>query len=84
MKLIRPDFEKSILNVSATFANFLGKKTSIATIPFLDKKLRFGYKNVVYFCLDGMGVFPLTQNLDESSFLRKNVYFLVRKICKIA
>lgn len=80
MELIHPDFEKSILNVSATFSNFLGKKISIATIPFLDKKLRLGYKNVVYFCLDGMGVFPLTQNLDESSFLRKNVCEVITSV----
>lgn len=73
MKYIKPDWNNSILNVSATFAEFLGKESDITKIDELKNTLKRKHRNVVYICADGLGMFPLCQNLDENSFLRKHV-----------
>ena len=73
MKIIKPDWKNSILNVSATLADYVGVKTDIDKIAILEKELNKNYKNVVYICMDGLGMFPLEQNLPKSSILRKNV-----------
>ena len=73
MKFIRPNFKNSILNVSATLADFLGVKNDIYKNKKLQKYLNKGYKNVVYLCLDGLGIYPLKQNLNKDSFLIKNI-----------
>ena len=73
MELIKPNFGKSIINLSATFADFLGKPNDLPKLALIKDKLAMGYKNIAYICLDGMGVFPMIQNLPESSFLRSNV-----------
>ena len=72
-KLIKPDWKNSILNISATLAEFLGAPNENATLQVLKDELAKGYKNVVYMCFDGMGVNPLEINLPESDFLRKHI-----------
>ena len=39
----------------------------------LKKELLKGYKNVVFICLDGMGINPIKINLDKGDLLRKNI-----------
>lgn len=70
---IKPDWTKSILNVSATLAEFLGAPNKNATLPILKCALAKGYKNVVFICFDGLGIYPIEKNLDEDDFLRKNI-----------
>lgn len=72
-KLIKPDWNNSILNISATLAEFLGAPNGNATLPILKQTLAKDYKNVVYICFDGMGVYPLECNLPEEDFLRAHV-----------
>lgn len=72
-KLIKPDWKNSILNISATLAEFLGAPNENATLQVLKDELAKGYKNVVYVCFDGMGINPLERNLPESDFLRAHV-----------
>ena len=72
-KLIKPDFTRNIVNISATLAEFLGCPNEKPTLPALARALGGGYKNVVLLVLDGLGMFPLEKNLGEGSFLRKNV-----------
>ena len=72
-KLIKPDWKNSILNISATLAEFLGAPNENATLQVLKDELAKVYKNVVYICFDGMGVNPLEINLPENDFLRKHV-----------
>ena len=72
-KLIKPDWKNSILNISATLAEFLGAPNDNATLQVLKNELAKGYKNVVYMCFDGMGINPLEINLAKSDFLRKHV-----------
>ena len=72
-KFIKPDWSNSILNISATLAEFLGAPNPNATLPLLKKKLEHDYKNVVYMCFDGMGVNPLECNLPTTDFLRQHI-----------
>lgn len=71
--LIRPDWTKSNLNISATLAEFLGAPNKNATLPILKNELAKGYKNVVFICFDGLGIYPMKKNLPADDFLRKNV-----------
>lgn len=72
-KFIKPDWANSNLNISATLAEFLGAPNKNATLPVLKSELAKGYKNVVFICFDGLGIYPINKNLDEDDFLRKNI-----------
>ena len=72
-KFIKPDWKNSILNISATLAEFLGAPNENATLPILQKELAKGYKNVVFMCFDAMGINPLEINLDKNDFLRRHI-----------
>lgn len=68
-----PDFTHSNLNISATLAEFLGSPNRNATLPTIKSELAKGYKNIVFICFDGMGIYPLEQNLPTTDYLRKNI-----------
>lgn len=74
MNFKKPNFKKNIINISASFANFLGCKNENFTNKIIDKELKNNnYKNIVFIVLDGLGAYPLKQNLSADSFLRQNV-----------
>ncbi len=68
-----PDFKHSNVNISATLAEFLGAPNRNSTLPAVKAELTKNYKNVVFICFDGMGIYPLEQNLDKSDFLRMHI-----------
>lgn len=70
---IKPNWKKSNLNISATLAEFLGAPNTHATLPILKRELKNGYKNIVFICLDGLGINPIKINLNKNSLLRKNI-----------
>lgn len=70
---IKPDWENSNLNISATLAEFLGAPNNKTTLPIIKQELEKNYKNIVFICLDGMGINPININLKTSDFLRKNI-----------
>lgn len=72
-KFIKPNWRKSNLNISATLAEFLGTPNQNKTLPVLKRELAKGYKNVVFICLDGMGINPIKINLEKNDLLRKNI-----------
>lgn len=72
-ELIKPNWQNSNLNISATLAEFLGAPNRNATLPLLKDELAKGYKNIVFICLDGFGINPIVKNLDKNAFLRKNI-----------
>ena len=72
-KLLKPDWKNSNLNISATLAEFLNAPNSNATLPVLKEELKKGYRNVVFICLDGMGINPINKNLKRKAILRKNI-----------
>lgn len=70
---IKPNWENSNLNISATLAEFLGAPNKNKTLKVLKDELEKGYKNVVFICLDGFGINPININLDDNSLLKKNI-----------
>ena len=70
-KFILPDFDNSILNVSATLAEFLGCENKNTTLAILKKELQKNYKNIICICFDGLGIHPIGLNLPQDDFLRK-------------
>lgn len=70
---ILPDYNNCNVNISATLAEFLGAPNKNSTIPELKKELQKNYKNVVFICLDGMGLYPISKNLEKDDFLVKNI-----------
>jgi len=72
-EFVKPNYKNCNLNISATLAEFLGVENKNATLKVLKEKLKKDYKNVVFICFDGLGIYPLIQNLEENDFLRKNI-----------
>lgn len=73
MKLISPNYEKCLTNLSNSILNYYGLKTFHSTLPLLDKWLsKKDYKNIVLIVYDGMGSKILDRTLKKDSFLRKN------------
>ncbi len=70
---IKPDFNNSIVNLSSTLAESLGCPNGKPTLPALSRQLSAGYKNIVLLVLDGLGMYPISRNLEEGSFLRRNL-----------
>jgi len=70
---IFPDFSNSNLNISSTLAEFLGVKNKNPTIPILEEELKKDYKNVVFICFDGLGIYPLKQNLSKNDLFMRNI-----------
>ena len=69
----KPDWNNCNLNISATLAEFLGAPNNNATLPILKEELSKNYKNVVFMCLDGFGIYPIEKNLKTNDFLRRNI-----------
>ena len=64
-KYILPDWDCCNLNITATFAEFLGCYNKNKTLPILKNELKNNYKNIVFICFDGMGIYPLNKNLNK-------------------
>lgn len=75
---ILPDFDNSILNVSATLAEFLGCDNKNTTLQILKTELQKNYKNVICICFDGLGIHPIKLNLLPDDFLRKNIKHTIK------
>lgn len=67
-----PNYDHSILSVSASIAHYYGLPTPYKTNELLDRELEKGYKNIVLFIADGLGENVLTHHLPEEAFLRQN------------
>ena len=72
-KFIKPDWGKCNINISATLAEFLGAPNKNSTLPVLKESLKKDFKNVVFICFDGLGIYPIEKNLAPDNFLRKNI-----------
>ncbi len=72
MQFTKPDFNNSILNVTATLAEYLGAPNNNPVLPYLKKRLEKNYRNVVFALFDGMGTHPLDINHPKDGFLHKN------------
>lgn len=66
-----PDYDNSILSITASIAKYHGIPTPYKSNALLDTELSKGYKNVVLLIVDGLGLNVLTRHLPEESFLRQ-------------
>ena len=72
-EFIFPDFNKSNLNISSTLAKYLNCKNDKPTLDILTNELNKNYKHIVFICFDGLGMNPININLDDDSFLKRNI-----------
>lgn len=70
-QIMIPNYEHSIINVSATIIKHYGAKSDYKSIPILEDALNMSKKHVVLMLLDGMGTNILTKHLKPHHFLRK-------------
>lgn len=68
-----PDFNNSILNISATLGQFLGVDNSFNKVRELEYYLQIPHKKVVFILFDALGIFPINQNLSKDDLLRKSI-----------
>lgn len=71
MKLIRPDYENSIMNVSNSFLKYYNIKNEYPTQKLLDTYLQKDYNHIIYLLLDGMGVNVVNKHLSKNDALKK-------------
>ena len=72
-KFIFTDFNKNILNISATLEEFLNCPNSNGTLTILKEELKKNYKTVVFIIFDGLGINPININLKDDSFIKSNI-----------
>ena len=73
MKIIYPDYNNSILNLSNAILKHFGAEYKYNTLNQLDKELEKGYKNVVLMVFDALGSKNIESILPKESFLRRNM-----------
>ncbi len=72
MKIVIPNYNECITNVSNSILKHFNHGTYHNTIDALDSILEKNYKNVIVVLCDGMGSILLDEMLDNDSFLIKN------------
>jgi predicted AlkP superfamily pyrophosphatase or phosphodiesterase len=65
-----PDYNNSILNVTATLLKHYHAPTIYNAIPELEEELKKNYNHVVLVLLDGMGKNIIEEHLEKDAFLR--------------
>lgn len=74
-----PDYEKSILALSASLLKKYRVPDYHATLKDLDEKLA-AYQNIVLIIFDCMGMNILEHHLDENSFLRRHLTSVISSV----
>lgn len=72
-KLVYPNYQNSLLNVSSSFFKYYNLETKYPSLPILDKYLEKQYKHIVVFLVDAMGEAIINKNLPDNSFLKENI-----------
>jgi len=78
--ILYPDYEHSILNVTATLLKYYHAPTKYKSIPVLEEALKPGFNHVILMLLDGMGINIVRDHLKESDFLRHNVKDVITSV----
>lgn len=71
--IVRPDYENSIVNITATILREYGDKTNHNSLRVLEQEFDKGFKHLVLILLDGMGVNIVKKFLKEEDVLKKNM-----------
>jgi len=80
MKLIKPDYTNSILNVTNTFLHHYKIQTPYKAIPILQEYLSPDIQHIVYILLDGLGANVVKEHLQDEDYLKK---YMVREITSV-
>lgn len=72
MGFTKPDFNSSVLNVTATLSEYFNAPNRNPTLPVLKERLSRNYEKIAFILFDGMGTYPLQVNADKNGFLFKN------------
>ncbi len=80
MKIIFPNYQNSIMNVSNSILKNYGITTKYSSIPFLDEQLSKNYNHIIYILLDGMGVNIIKKFLKKDDALKK---FMAKEITSV-
>lgn len=73
VKLYRPNYNNSILNIISSIKKYYGIASNIKTNTMIDDILKSkNFKHISIMLLDGLGSFILDENLDKDSFLHKH------------
>ncbi len=70
-KLVYPDYDHSIMNITNSILEYYGAEHKHATLPILDKELAKKYRNVVLFLVDAMGSEILLRHKKNAKLLLK-------------
>jgi hypothetical protein len=80
MMILYPDYDHSILNVTATLLKHYNAPTPYQSIPVLEEALKREFRHVILLLLDGMGINIIKDHLKESDFLRRNVKDVITSV----
>lgn len=72
-KIVKPNYEKSILSISSSIMKNYGIQANYKSLVELDKILEKKYKNIVFLILDCLGTDILKNNLSKTSILNQNL-----------
>ena len=71
MKLVFPNYNESIMNVSNSILKYYGVNNQYSSITILDDELNKGFNHIIYILLDGMGANLVNNLLTEKDALSK-------------
>ncbi|MBI9032759.1 alkaline phosphatase family protein [bacterium] len=71
-KTVYPDYERSIINITASILEYFGCNTHYPALKELSKEYLDRFNNIVFFVVDGLGSQLLEYHLPETSLFRKN------------
>lgn len=72
-RLVPPDYDNCILNLTASLCSHYGVETDYKTLPLLDEALAARPRHVLHMIFDGMGAAVLERLLPEEAFLRRKM-----------
>lgn len=72
MKIMHPNYDNCLVNVSNSILKYYGSQNTHNTLAELDEYLKKDYKNVIILLYDGFGSNLIRKNLGDQAFLSKN------------
>lgn len=71
--MISPNFNQSILNLSATLAAFLGDQNKLPKLPILQKELNKQPKQIAFIIFDGLGVYNINELTTNNNLFQTSI-----------
>ncbi len=75
--MVKPDYKNGLINLSATLADFIGDKNSIAKIDWLQQKLANAPKKVVFIIFDGLGVYNVNALTTDNDYYKQHIQSVI-------